>query len=177
MRHRLPAIAACLALCFIAAPAIADDRVACDRESGPAALQACDRAIGSGAFSGLDLAKLHTNRGVERKRAGDLAGALDDYSEAIRLNPADPFAYNNRANTRRDMGDLPGAIADYGEALRVDPDYTAGYVNRGRLHERMKRFDLARADYAEAVRRPPKYPNGPGGQEIARQRLVALSGR
>jgi tetratricopeptide (TPR) repeat protein len=163
-----------LVLACAAAPALADDRQTCERATGPAALAACDRAIASGQHAGTDLAKLHTNRGVERKRAGDLAGALADYSEAVRLNPGDPFAYNNRANVRRDMGDLPGAIADYGEALRVDPGYTAGYVNRGMLHERMGALDLARADYREALARPPKYGNGPGGQDIARRRLAAL---
>lgn len=166
-----------LLVLLLAEPAFADDRQTCERTTGAAALEACDRAIASRQFAGIDLAKLHTNRGVERKRSGDLAGSLADYSEAIRLNPADPFAYNNRANTRRDMGDLPGAIADYGEALRVDPGYTAGYVNRGLLHERMGALDLARADFREAIGRPPKYQNGPGGQDLARRRLAELDRR
>lgn len=155
----------------------ADDRRTCEGASSPATLAACDRAIASGAFTGRALARLHTNRGVEKKRAGDLAGALADYTEAVRLDPVDPFAYNNRANARRDLGDLPGAIADYGEALRIDPGYTRAWVNRGLLHERMGALDLARADFREAVTRPPKYGNGPGGQDIARKRLAALDGR
>lgn len=160
-----------------AAPSRADDRQVCNATSGPAALDACDRAIASGRYAGIDLARLHTNRGVERRRAGDLDGALADYSEAIRLNPTDPFAWNNRANIRRDRGDLPGAIADLTEALRVDSGYTAGYVNRGRVHEMMGAWALARADYEEAIRRPAKHRNGPGGQEMARQRLAAIAGR
>lgn len=172
---------ACLlfALCFVAAPvlatpAAADDRATCNSSSLEAGA-ACTRAIESGQFSGADLAKLHTNRGVERKRKGDLDGALADYAEAIRLNPDDPFAFNNRANTRRDKGDLDGAIADYTEALRVDPGYTAAYVNRGMVHERKGDTDKARADYEAALARPPKYGNGRGGQEMARRRLAALS--
>ncbi|WP_375461371.1 tetratricopeptide repeat protein [uncultured Enterovirga sp.] len=171
---RLPAILLALALSL---PASADDRSACGDTTGPAAIAACDRAIASERFSGIDLAKLHTNRGVERKRAGDLDGALADYTDAIRLNPTDPFAFNNRANTRRDKGDLTGAIADYAEALRVHPGYTGGYVNRGLLHERSSAWALARADYTEAIMRPPKYANGRGGQEMARQRLAAIAGR
>lgn len=169
------------ALLFVAliaaGPVLADDREICDRTSGPPALAACERAIASGTLVGTDLAKLHTNRGVERKRAGDLAGAIADFGEAIRLNPADPFAHNNRANARRDMGDLRGAIADYGAALRLDPAYTGAYVNRGMLHERMGALDPARADYREAISRPPKYGNGRGGQDLARQRLAGLEGR
>lgn len=177
MARRPLRLAAILLAAGLSAPASADDRRTCNDASGPAAIAACDRAIASGQFSGIDLARLHTNRGVERKRAGDLDGALSDYTEAIRLNPTDPFAYNNRANARRDKGDLPGAIADYTEALRVDPGYTGGYVNRGLLHERLSAWAAARADYTEAITRPPKYANGRGGQDLARQRLAAIAGR
>lgn len=164
-----------LALVAVApAPAAADDARTCHSASGDAAIVACDRAIASGRHSGTDLARLHTSRGVERKRKQDLDGAIADYGEAIRLNPSDQFAWNNRANARRDKGDLDGAIADYGEALRVDPDYTAAYVNRGLLHERMGNLPRARADFEEAVRRPAKYRNGAGGQRIARERLERL---
>jgi tetratricopeptide (TPR) repeat protein len=157
-------------------PLAADDASDCHNTSGAKGLAACDRAIASGKHSGLDLAKLHTSRGVERKRAGDIDGAIADYSTAIGLNPKDPFGYNNRANAWRDKGDLARAIADYTAALKIDPGYTAAYVNRGRVHERMKNLDAARADYREAIKRPAKYGNGPGGQKIARQRLAALGG-
>jgi tetratricopeptide (TPR) repeat protein len=163
------------ALALLAAPAAANDREICDKGTGEAAVAACGRAIASGQYSGADLAKLHTNRGVEYKRQGKLDAAIADYDAAIGLNPADQFAYNNRANAWRDKGDLARAIADYGEAVRVDPGYTAAYVNRGLVHERVGDIARARADYERAVALPPKYANGPGGREIARRRLAALA--
>jgi tetratricopeptide (TPR) repeat protein len=87
-----------LALAPVRASAQADDRTTCERASGDTALAACDRAIASGRYSGIELAKLHTNRGVERKRKGDLDGAIADYDAAIKLNPNDLFAFNNRGN-------------------------------------------------------------------------------
>jgi len=168
-----PAIFALLAA--LALPAAADDRRACEQGSGDAAIAACSRLIASGQFEGVELAKLHTDRGVELKRKGDLDGAIADYDQAIRLNPADHFAFNNRANAWRDKGDLDRAIADYTEALRLDPGYTAVYINRGLVYERRKELTLARTDYEAALARPPKYPNGPGGQEMARRRLRELS--
>jgi tetratricopeptide (TPR) repeat protein len=170
---QIPAIFALLVA--LALPASADDRKACEEGSGDAAIAACSRAIASGQFAGLDLAKLHTNRGVELKRKGDLDGAIADYDHAIRLNPADHFAFNNRGNTWRDKGDLDRAIGDYTEALRLDPGYTAVYINRGLVYERKNDVKLARADYEAALARPPKYGNGPGGQEMARRRLRELS--
>lgn len=86
-------------------------------------------------FTGDDLAKLLTNRGVELKRKGNLDAAIAGYSVAIALNPKDMFGFNNRGNALRDKGDLQAAIADYTEAIRLDPDYAAAYVNRGRVHE------------------------------------------
>jgi tetratricopeptide (TPR) repeat protein len=158
-----------------ATPAFAnDDRAICARETGTAALAACTRAIESGRFAGLELAKIHTDRGVELKRKGDLDGAIADYGRAIALNPQDMFAFNNRGNTWRDKGDLARALADYTEALRLDPDYAAAYTNRGRVHELQRNLAQARADFAAALAAPAKYPNTAWAKDMARQRLRAL---
>jgi tetratricopeptide (TPR) repeat protein len=168
--------AATLLLAAGAALAQSDDRAVCERASGVAAIEACSRAIASGRFSGTDLAKLHTNRGVELKQKGDLDGALKDYDAAIRLNPADFFAFNNRANVRRDKGDLAGAIADYGEAARLEPAYAAAYVNRGLVQERIGALEQARASFTAALAAPAdKFRNSPGAHQIARERLQALA--
>jgi tetratricopeptide (TPR) repeat protein len=169
------ALSILVAIMLAAMPAVADDRDVCDKGTGEAAIAACSRAIASGHYSGIDLAKLHTNRGVEFKRQGNLDAAIADYDAATALNPSDPFAYNNRANAWRDKGDLARAIADYGEAIRLDPGYTAAYVNRGLVYERTQDIAQARADYEQALALPPKYANGPGGREIARRRLAALA--
>jgi tetratricopeptide (TPR) repeat protein len=165
-----------LTISLAAVPAAADDRSTCDRSSGELAIAACTRAIASGQFRGLELAKIHTNRGVELKRTGDLDGAIKDYDIAIKLNPNDPFAFNNRANAWRDKGDLDRAVADYGTAVRLDPEYAAAYTNRGLVHERRKDFARARADFKAALAAPAqKYANSRGAQQLARERLAALA--
>ncbi len=177
MTYMLRAIAVlflCQMACQAADAAATDDPSVCHDASGPKALAACDRAIASGQFSALELARLHTSRGVERRRAGDIDGAISDYDLAIKLNPNDQFAFNNRANLWRDKGDLKRAIADYTEALRIDPGYTAVYVNRGLVYEKFKDIERARADYQRAIELPPKYGNGRGGQQMARKLLAAL---
>jgi tetratricopeptide (TPR) repeat protein len=176
--HQLPAVLLTLVAISVlgAAPAAADDRMTCERGSGDTAIAACGRAIESGQFTGLELAKLHTNRGVELKRKGDMDGAIKDYDIAIGLNPNDLFAFNNRANAWRDNGDLVRAIADYGAAIALDRDYAAAFINRGLVHERMKAFDLARADFQAALATPPdKYNNSRGAHQMARQRLAELA--
>ena len=154
--------------------AAADDFKVCADASGEEAISACTRAIVSNQFTGNDLAKLLTNRGVEFKRQGKLDAAIADYGAAITLNPKDMFSFNNRGNTLRDKGDLPAAIADYTEAIRLDPDYVAAYVNRGRVYETQNDLDRARADFTAVLALPDKYPNSRGGKDLARGRLKAL---
>ena len=48
--------------------------------------------------------------GRARRDKGDYDGAIADYTEALRLNPADATAYYNRGLARTDKGDLDGAI-------------------------------------------------------------------
>jgi tetratricopeptide (TPR) repeat protein len=50
---------------------------------------------------------------------GDLDGALQDYTEAIRLKSDYADAFNNRGNARAAKGDLQGATHDHGEANRL----------------------------------------------------------
>ena len=105
MDRLLPVLAAAILLLGASGhPAHAADDDVCHKSSGAEALAACDRAIASGGFEGLELARLHTSRGVERRRAKDIDGAIADYDVAIKINAKDQFAFNNRANLWRDKG-------------------------------------------------------------------------
>lgn len=173
VRHLIAPIAMAILLMGQAQP---DDRTICERSSGQPAIDACSRAILSGLFTGLELAKLHTNRGVELKQKGDLDAALTDYDTSIRLNPGDFFAFNNRANVRRDKGDIAGAIADYSEAVRLEPGYASAFTSRGLVQERAGDREKARESFSAALATPVnKFRNSPGAHQIARERLRALA--
>ena len=79
------------------------------------------------------------------------------YTEAIRLQPAFPEAYNNRGNAHQAKGEIAEALADFDEAIRLRPDYATAYYNRGIT--RYDKGDLAGAlkDYDEAIRLKPDY--------------------
>ena len=87
------------------------------------------------------------NRGVARKAAGDLDGAIDDYEEATRLNPLYFEAFYNRGLARQAKSDLDGAIADYSEAIHLNPQFAYAYRNRGIVHNIRGDFKSAIADY------------------------------
>jgi tetratricopeptide (TPR) repeat protein len=53
---------------------------------------------------------------------GDLARAIADYDEAIRLDPHDPAVFYNRALARSEQDDLEGAIADVEQGAFLAPE-------------------------------------------------------
>lgn len=102
----------------IGASAAADDQADCIQEDdADRKIQGCTAAIGSGKWSGPDLAWAYSNRGLGYRRQGRLQNALDDYNEAIRLRPNYPDAYGNRAYLLDLLGVHDQAIADWETAL------------------------------------------------------------
>ncbi|MEC4813028.1 MAG: tetratricopeptide repeat protein [Scytonema sp. PMC 1069.18] len=76
----------------------------------------------------------YKNRGNSRADLGDYEGAIEDYTQAIKLNRKDADAYYHRGNYRYDLGDYIGAIADYNQAIRLNPNDADAYYNRGISH-------------------------------------------
>jgi Tfp pilus assembly protein PilF len=115
-------------------------------------------------------------RAMRRHRQGDLAGALADFEEAARLDPASAELRNNCGVLRRALGDLDGALAAFEEALRCNPRSAEAFNNRGVV--RLMRGDAARAlaDFNEAVRLSPSYVNALSNRGVARIELGDFAG-
>ena len=76
---------------------------------------------------------------------------IEDYTEAIRLNPDDAEAYYNRGLAYYEQGNLDKAIADYDEAIRLNPDDAQAYYNRAIAYYDRGNLDKAIADYQIAI--------------------------
>ncbi|MBK1986752.1 serine protease [Sphaerospermopsis aphanizomenoides BCCUSP55] len=81
--------------------------------------------------------------------------AINDFSQAIALDPKNSMAYYNRGNTRYDMGDKQGALADYNEAIRFNPYHANAYYNRGVVRYYLGDKQGAIADFTVALRFSP----------------------
>jgi len=82
--------------------------------------------------------------------------SIRDYSEAIRLAPANARAHRARAWIRYSfVKDYKVALADYGEAIRLAPDAYEGYLARGQALAAQDDDAAALRDYDEAVRLAP----------------------
>ncbi|MFC1995184.1 fused MFS/spermidine synthase [Chloroflexota bacterium] len=99
----------------------------------------------------------HYKTGVELTGQGKLDEAIDEYNEAIRLNPGYAMAYNNRGNAYAELGQFERGIEDYDEAIRLNPGYAMAYNNRGTSYVSLNQFERGIEDYDEAIRLNPGY--------------------
>jgi tetratricopeptide (TPR) repeat protein len=111
--------------------AVADDLEICDKASGDEAIAACTRAINSGSLQGKALAGAYNNRGVEYNGKDQHDRAIQDYDQAIRLNPNFAQTFNNRGRAYNDKGQIDRAIQDYDQAIRLYPNFAYAYCARG----------------------------------------------
>lgn len=152
-------LAACLAVAAPAAIAQSDDPETCrsstDLEAG---IEACNRAINSGRYSGETLAKVYVDRGQKYYQLKNYGKAIEDASIAINrgsLSKVDlAIAYSNRGNAYFATDKVDQAIAEYTTAIGTNPKYAAPYTARGLLRERKGETELALADFRRALSTP-----------------------
>jgi len=77
--------------------AYADEREICHAAAArQETINACTNLIKAGKSKGPDLAALYIDRGLTLSRMNNAEGAIQDYSEAIKIDPNSVVALNNR---------------------------------------------------------------------------------
>lgn len=85
----------------------------------------------------------------------DLDGKIQDYSEAIRLNPRYAEAYNNRGRAFHHKGKYDQAISDYDRAINLKSSLVEAYINRGVVYGEKRMYEESMSDYAIAIKLKP----------------------
>lgn len=109
------------------------------------------------AFAGQYKAIVHNNLGVAYDARGQLDLAMDEYIEAIIMNPDMADAHNNLGTALRARGMLDDAILEYRKALRLKPDYAMSRHNLGLLYASKGDLDGAIKEYLEAIKLKPGF--------------------
>ena len=77
--------------------------------------------------------------------------AIEYYTEAIRLNPKNFYAYLNRAFSRHQIKDNPGAWDDLNRALEINPNNGIASYNRAIVNWKLGHQLSSIKDYTKAI--------------------------
>lgn len=86
-------------------------------------------------------------RAEQRSARGDLAGAMEDFTEAVQRDPSCRRAYAGRGALRTRAGKLDAAIDDFSRLIALQPKVSAGYFARGVARQGKGDYRGALADY------------------------------
>ncbi len=129
-----------------------------NRERAPLDTQiaGCTGVIESGKETNDNLAIAFSNRGNGYRFKGDLDRAIQDYDEAVKLDPKSASALINRGAAYDFKGQHDRAIQDYDQAIKLNPKQIVAFLNRGIAYNSKGEHDRAIQDYDQAIRLSPK---------------------
>jgi tetratricopeptide (TPR) repeat protein len=99
----------------------------------------------------------YLERGYYRMLQRDYAGALSDYSRALKLDSSDPDTWLNRGMVNEKLKHWKEAYSDFTTAIELKPDYAKAWLNRGNVSAARYTYILAIEDYSIALMYQPDY--------------------
>lgn len=102
--------------------------------------------------------------------------AIQDYSQAIRLNPSSAMAYHERAVCLARQNQNDRALTDYDKALQIAPGYPLSWNGRGVIYLRRKDYQRAISDFTEAIRLSPTLEQPYKNRAAAKKALGDIAG-
>lgn len=102
-----------------------------------------------------NLADARVNLANAKFKRGDQNGALQDYEQALQLNPNNLLKagiYNNRGNVYFAQKNYETALSDYDRALNLRKNYADAFYNRGLANEALGNIQSAISDFQKAAK-------------------------
>ena len=107
------------------------------------------------------------DRGMTRRNAWDLLGAIEDFDKLIAYCPSYAEGYNQRAFAHYLRQDFAAALPDLDRAIELSPNHVAAISGRALTLLGLQRLDEARAALNEALELNPwlseRHLLAPGG--------------
>jgi hypothetical protein len=101
------------------------------------------------------------NRGNAYAHTGQYDRAIEDYDQAIRLNPKEAQVFLTRGTAYALKDKYERAVEDYDQAIRLNPNYAEAFLVRGVLLRALGQRSRAAADFAKARQLSPNLPRPP----------------
>jgi tetratricopeptide (TPR) repeat protein len=119
-------------------------------------ISGCTAVIQSGRMSPKQLAATFKTRATVYFYNRDYDRAIEDYGQAIKLDPLDSEIFDNRCWTYATVNKLQEALKDCNESLRLRPNFAPTLDTLGFVYLKLGQFDRAIATYDSALQIEPK---------------------
>ncbi len=110
--------------------------------------------------SGTPAVSLLMSRGLRELKAGANQDAIEDFGDAVALQPDLAEAWRDRAEARYAAGDPAGAVVDLGEAVQREPREFLAYRTLTRIAQERQDWKAAYAACQKLLAIDPKTPGG-----------------
>jgi tetratricopeptide (TPR) repeat protein len=120
-------------------------------------IRSCTAVIRSRQETKAKLAMAHYHRATAYRVEGYTDRAIQEYDQAIELDPGYVSAYNDRGTAYTQKAQPNRAIENFNQAIRLDPKLASAFNNRGTAYAIKGELEKAIQDYDQAIRLEPKY--------------------
>ncbi len=105
-----------------------------------------------------DRSRFYNKRGMAKVDNGDFKGSIQDFSEAVNINPNYEKAYYCRADAYEKLKKWKMAIQDYSKIIDSDVNSSKAYSLRGKVYEKTSNYNKALIDFNTAIEIDPNHP-------------------
>ena len=95
---------------------------------------------------------VYAARGDYHRNLKNYKQAIDDYTQAIKIDPKNPTYYRDRGVAYDKLKNYKQAIDDYTQAIKIDDKNAIYYVGRGLAYFQLKDYKQAINDYSQAIK-------------------------
>ncbi|MEO0685478.1 MAG: tetratricopeptide repeat-containing serine protease family protein, partial [Cyanobacteria bacterium J06649_11] len=94
-------------------------------------------------------------KGVDKHNRKDYQGAINNYNQALQINPKYVDAYKNRGFTHIVVKNYQNALKDLNQAVKLDPNNAQSYNIRGIINGILKDYQSSLKDLNKAIKIDP----------------------
>ena len=112
----------------------------------------CTHVSTESVFSQTKLtAQNYLLNGKDKRLKGSYAESIEDFSQALKINPNLEEAYYNRGEAYLQAGRTDEALKDLNKAVELSPNEAMNYFKRGRVQYALQKYQLALWDLNKSV--------------------------
>lgn len=93
----------------------------------------------------------YLERALQRFEGGYYKGAVEDYTQALEIDPGDEEIWLGRGLAREKLKDYDGAFSDYTKAIDIKENFFKAWINRGNVLFKLERYNDAIEDFNVAL--------------------------